>query len=120
MHALIQIIVLILVILGLKAVFNSHNDHKPPIPNMYSLHSWVGLTAVILFGLQWVMGFVSFLFPKLSDNLRRSYLPHHKFWGVTIFGICCGTALMGITEKAIFSVKKYSFLVSNFNLLDRI
>jgi cytochrome b-561 len=72
---------------------------------MYSLHSWVGLTAVILFGLQWVFGFVSFLFPKLSDGLRAAYLPHHKFWGLTIFVLVCAAALMGITEKAFFSLK---------------
>jgi cytochrome b-561 len=73
---------------------------------MYSLHSWVGLTAVILFGLQWVFGFVSFLFPKLSDGLRATYLPHHKFWGIAIFVLVCAAALMGITEKAFFTLPK--------------
>ncbi len=106
LHGVIHVAVLVFAAIALKAVFDSHNKNPKPIPNLYSLHSWVGLTAIILFGLQWVMGFVSFLFPKLSDALRRSYLPHHKFWGITIFALCCAAALMGITEKALFSVKK--------------
>ena len=106
MHGLIHVAVLVFASIALKAVFDSHNKAQKPIPNMYSLHSWVGLSAVILFGLQWVCGFVSFLFPKLSDGIRKWYLPHHKYWGLAIFVLCCAAALMGITEKAIFAVKK--------------
>ena len=111
LHGVIQVAVLVFATIALKAVFDSHNKPAKPIPNMYSLHSWVGLSAVILFGLQWVCGFVSFLFPKLSDGLRATYLPHHKFWGVIIFVLVCCAALMGITEKAFFSMPKYEALL---------
>ena len=101
-HALVQVGAMVLASVGLRAVFAYHNSAG--YPNMYSLHSWLGLFTVILFGLQWVFGFVSFLFPKLSEGIRRFYLPHHKFWGLVIFGMACATALMGITEKAIWSI----------------
>jgi cytochrome b-561 len=104
LHALIHIAVLVFASIALKAVFDSHNKVEKPIPNMYSLHSWIGLTAVVLFSLQWVAGFVSFLFPKLSESIRRWYLPHHKFMGLAIFVLCLAAALMGITEKAIFAL----------------
>lgn len=46
-HGGIMLFVLIMTIIGLVAVFSFHN--KMNIPNLYSLHSWVGLSAVILF-----------------------------------------------------------------------
>lgn len=118
LHGVMHIAVLVFASIALKAVFDSHNLAATPIPNMYSLHSWVGLSAVILFGLQWVLGFVSFLFPKMSDALRKRYLPHHKFWGLTVFIMCCAAALMGITEKAIFALKNYSQLPNEAALLN--
>ncbi|KAB0362336.1 hypothetical protein FD754_006492 [Muntiacus muntjak] len=49
-HAGLNTVAAILAIISLVAVFDFHNAKK--IPNMYSLHSWVGLTAVILYILQ--------------------------------------------------------------------
>ncbi len=121
LHALVQVVVLIFASIALKAVFDSHNLPTKPIPNMYSMHSWIGLSAFILFGLQWVMGFVSFLFPKLSDGLRRWYLPHHKFWGLAIFGLCVIACLMGLTEKAFFSLPggEYSKMPAEGKIINR-
>lgn len=99
-----QIAVLVFASIALKAVFDSHNKAAKPVPNLYSLHSWVGLITVIFFASQWLAGFVSFLFPKLNESIRRWYLPHHRYGGIAIFVMCCATALMGITEKAFFSM----------------
>ena len=46
-HAAIMILVFILSVIALIAVFDFHNLKQ--IPNMYSLHSWMGILTVILF-----------------------------------------------------------------------
>ena len=76
-HATLLAASLICASIGLKAVFDSHNLSKPPEVNLYSLHSWIGLGTVILFGLQWVFGFVAFLYPKLSEEVRGLYMPRY-------------------------------------------
>ena len=52
LHAVIMIAALLLASIGLKAVFDSHNLAEPQMPNLYTLHSWIGLAAVIFFAMQ--------------------------------------------------------------------
>lgn len=75
LHGSLLALSFIFACIGLKAVFDNHNYATPPKANMYSLHSWVGMAAVVFFAAQWVCGFVSFLFPKLSEDLRKAYMP---------------------------------------------
>ncbi|XP_074659727.1 transmembrane ascorbate-dependent reductase CYB561-like isoform X2 [Tubulanus polymorphus] len=106
LHAVIQLSVVVFIAVSLKAVFTNHNASGNP--NLYTLHSWIGLTTVILFGIQWLIGFTMFLFPKASARLRGLYMPIHQFFGVAIFAMAVGTALMGILEKSIWSIPTYS------------
>lgn len=107
-HFGLQLVAFVIAVLGLKAVFDFHN-HKG-IPNLYSLHSWCGLLTIILFSCQLLFGFVSFLFPKLPEGLRAVYLKVHVFFGVFIFMMAIGTALLGINEKLFFTKTYPSFL----------
>ncbi|XP_069761228.1 transmembrane ascorbate-dependent reductase CYB561 [Narcine bancroftii] len=102
LHASIHLIALVAIIVGLVAVFKFHEAQS--IPNMYSLHSWCGLSTIILFCLQWVVGLVFFLFPGMSYSLRVSYHPYHMYFGLGLFILAIGTCLTGITEKLLFSI----------------
>merc|ERR1712062_344965 len=87
-HALTMMAAFALMVIGLQAAFDSHNlardkENKPaPKPNMYTLHSWVGILAATLFGCQWLLGFLAVL--------------------------AAAAALLGHLEKSIWSNKEYS------------
>ncbi|KAJ9554041.1 hypothetical protein OSB04_018086 [Centaurea solstitialis] len=49
-HLILHLIALVAGIIGVYAVFKFHNEIY--LPNMYTLHSWIGLSTICLFGLQ--------------------------------------------------------------------
>lgn len=49
-HAAVMLLAFVLSVVGICAVFDFHNVNH--IPNMYSLHSWIGITATALFTAQ--------------------------------------------------------------------
>merc|ERR1711997_652869 len=104
-HAGTMLLAFILMVIGLQAAFDSHNLAQPPKPNMYTLHSWVGLLAALLFGCQWTLGFLAFLFPKFSGDIRALVLPFHQYFGSSILVLAAAAALMGHLEKALWSNK---------------
>ena len=62
LHALFHLLAMPCIAMGFIAVLDSHNERvtknaqgelvPDPIPNFYSLHSWMGLATMGLFGLQ--------------------------------------------------------------------
>ncbi|XP_034276105.1 lysosomal membrane ascorbate-dependent ferrireductase CYB561A3 isoform X2 [Pantherophis guttatus] len=103
LHATLALIAFISAILGLEAVFKFHNVQK--IPNMYSLHSWLGLSAVLFFSCQWLMGFVSFLWPWTPIWFRALYKPVHVFFGSVILVLAIASCISGINEKLFMKLK---------------
>ncbi|KAM6177825.1 plasma membrane ascorbate-dependent reductase CYBRD1 [Rhynchocyon petersi] len=102
-HAGLNCVAAILAIISMVAVFDFHNAKR--IPNMYSLHSWVGLPAVILYILQLLLGISVFLLPFAPLSLRAALMPVHVYSGLILFGTVIAAALMGFTEKLLFSLK---------------
>nr|XP_014094471.1 cytochrome b reductase 1 isoform X1 [Bactrocera oleae] len=107
-HAGIHLTAFVLTVIALITVFDSHNLAIPPTPNMYSLHSWMGMGAVIVFGLQYVAGFTAYLAPGWRQQLKVAYMPLHIYFGLFGFVLAIASGLMGITEKAIFAISDYS------------
>lgn len=106
-HAGLNAVAAILAIISLVAVFDFHNARS--IPNMYSLHSWIGLTVVILYILQLLLGFFAFLVPLAPLSLRAFLMPLHIYSGLLIFGIVIASALTGVTEKLFFALTKPAY-----------
>ncbi|XP_054712181.1 putative transmembrane ascorbate-dependent reductase CYB561 homolog [Uloborus diversus] len=106
LHTILLLLVFILSVISLKTVFDSHDKRLVPIPNLYSLHSWIGLGTVILFSMQLLCGFLSFLYPGIHTTYRRSYMPYHRFFGITIFVLAVISCHSGIMEKVKGSLGK--------------
>ncbi|XP_035227747.1 putative cytochrome b561 isoform X2 [Stegodyphus dumicola] len=92
LHTLTLVVVFILAVISLKCAFDSHNYRSVPIPNLYSLHSWIGLVTVIFYSAQ--------------TTYRRQYLPYHQFFGITIFLLAVVSCHSGIMEKVKGSLGK--------------
>ncbi|KAA0039387.1 putative transmembrane ascorbate ferrireductase 2 [Cucumis melo var. makuwa] len=99
-HLTLQFVAFFLSLIGIWAALKFHNDKG--IDNFYSLHSWLGLVSVFLFGIQWSAGFVTFWYPGGSRNSRATLLPWHVFFGVYIYGLSIATTVTGLLEKATF------------------
>ncbi|KAM9659077.1 lysosomal membrane ascorbate-dependent ferrireductase CYB561A3 isoform 1-T4 [Trichechus inunguis] len=114
LHAALHLLAFILTVVGLVAVFSAHN--KKHISNLYSLHSWVGITTVFLFACQWFLGFTIFLLPWASPWQRSLLKPIHVFFGAFILSLAIASVVSGINEKLFFSLtnvtKPYSSLPS--------
>ncbi|XP_050544159.1 transmembrane ascorbate-dependent reductase CYB561-like isoform X2 [Daktulosphaira vitifoliae] len=105
-HAIIHGVIIILVLLAAWAAIASHIYASPPIPNFYSLHSWIGIITTLMFLCQFIGGFVSFLYPGISVQYRESLMPYHVYFGVLNFALAIGTSVLGLGEKVIFALDK--------------
>ncbi|KAJ6804609.1 putative ascorbate-specific transmembrane electron transporter 1 [Iris pallida] len=120
-HLILHAIASVLGAVGIYAAFKFHNESG--IANLYSLHSWVGLGTICLYGIQWIFGFVTFYFPGAALTLRRDALPWHVLFGLFVYILAVATAELGFLEKLTFlqssGLAKYgteAFLV-NFTAL---
>ena len=97
-HMMIHLVGLILGIFGVYAAFKFHD--AAVVPDLMSLHSWLGITAIALFGLQWLFGFVTFWLPAAHEHTRNAAAPAHVMAGLAIFMLAVCAAQTGLVEKS--------------------
>ncbi|XP_061672320.1 lysosomal membrane ascorbate-dependent ferrireductase CYB561A3 isoform X2 [Syngnathoides biaculeatus] len=103
LHAALMLVALILSVIGLCAVFGNHNVSN--IPNLYSLHSWIGIITSVLFATQWAAGMAVFLVPCSAGSLRKLLKPQHVWLGGSLMTLCIAACISGINEKLFFVLK---------------
>ncbi|XP_034559874.1 cytochrome b reductase 1-like [Notolabrus celidotus] len=101
-HAGLNMAAFLCAVVSLSAVFGSQSSAN--FPDLFSLHSWLGLTAVALFGLQMVLSASIYLFPFTPSSWKAAFMPLHVFVGRLLFGGTIAVSLIGITERLIFSL----------------
>lgn len=97
-HMMIHLVGLILGIFGVYAAFKYHAASV--VADLMSLHSWLGITTIALFGLQWLFGFVTFWLPAAHDRTRAAAAPAHVMAGLAIFMLAVCAAQTGLVEKS--------------------
>ncbi|XP_059655571.1 probable transmembrane ascorbate ferrireductase 4 [Cornus florida] len=95
---------------GIFGIWTKFHSQDGVVANFYSLHSWMGLICVSLFGFQWLMGFLSFWHKGEVRAIRVRILPWHVFVGLYTYGLAVVTAETGLLEKL-------TFLQTNGNVL---
>jgi len=115
LHTMFHLLAAPCIAIGFVAVWDFHNDRRvdgvpAPVPHFYSLHSWMGLTTMGLFALQFVVGFFSFLLllccESATASFRAALVPIHSTFGITTFVMAVATACSGLTEKAFFTLRE--------------
>lgn len=97
-HLSLQFVAFFLSVFGLWVVWKNRFDVGKE--NFYSLHSWLGLLSLFLFGIQWAFGFVTFWYPGGSRNSRASLLPWHAYFGLYTYALSVATCVTGFLERA--------------------
>ncbi|KAH7569885.1 hypothetical protein JRO89_XS05G0013700 [Xanthoceras sorbifolium] len=87
---------------GIFGIWTKFHGKDGVVANFYSLHSWMGLFCVCLFGAQWMMGFLSFWHRGEVRTARVKILPWHIFLGLYTYGLAVVTAETGLLEKLTF------------------
>ncbi|KAI3811904.1 hypothetical protein L1987_16600 [Smallanthus sonchifolius] len=87
---------------GVFGIWTKFQGREGVVANFYSLHSWMGLLCVSLFGAQWLMGFISFWHKGEVRMSRMRVLPWHVFLGLYTYGLAVITAETGLLEKLTF------------------
>uniref|UniRef100_A0A7S3LJI7 Cytochrome b561 domain-containing protein n=1 Tax=Aplanochytrium stocchinoi TaxID=215587 RepID=A0A7S3LJI7_9STRA len=102
-HLVLHTVILLLTIVSLRAIFRFHNEATPPIKNLYSLHSWLGILTVVLFFGQYFVGLYVYFFPRMNVETRKNVLPYHAYVGTLMFSLfVTATVVMGVLEKMTF------------------
>ncbi|KAL6006905.1 hypothetical protein ACLOJK_032401 [Asimina triloba] len=87
---------------GIFGIWTKFHGNEGIVANFYSLHSWMGLICVSMFGIQWVMGFLNFWHRVEVRTVRVTVLPWHIFLGLYTYGLAVATAETGLLEKLTF------------------
>ncbi|KAK4484098.1 hypothetical protein RD792_011318 [Penstemon davidsonii] len=114
-HMFIHLLALCLGIVGLHSAFKFHE--KSHIPNLLTLHSWIGIGTFSLFCLQWLLGLSLFLFGGSSIETRARAAPWHVVGGRALFFMAICAALTGLMQRATFLqpvMNKYESRLINF------
>lgn len=113
-HGIFHTAAFICISIGLACVLTSNNNKsKNPydtyFPNFTSIHSFIGIAVICLYGLNLLVGFFNYAIPNVDDSVKASFLPIHVFLGTFIlFGSFSAveSGIMLMTSGCYYDVTK--------------
>lgn len=89
---------------GLACVLKSANDtSKNPYgaysPNFYTIHSFIGIAVICLYGLNFILGLFHYMMPNTDIVLKQKFMPTHVFLGTFLL-----FAVLAAVESGIMYV----------------
>ncbi|CAI4223274.1 unnamed protein product [Auanema sp. JU1783] len=100
-HVLFHILAIGFFVVGLIVAIQQKNIDGNK--NFKSVHSWIGLAAMALYLAQFFFGFVNYLLPGVSLEVKQKFMPVHRTVGCVSFLLCCIQTLIGFTQYSIFA-----------------
>jgi hypothetical protein len=110
-HSLLHLLAIITGTLGVHSMWVTHAD----APHFQSLHSWVGLLALLGYYLQFAGG-VYFFFYSTDATAKAAFLPLHRFLGACLTMLCLGTIVTGVLSMVYRGAPTGSFSVDQVAL----
>ncbi|RYG64202.1 hypothetical protein EON64_14445 [archaeon] len=119
LHALLHTAAIVFIFFGLYLEFTSKNQTNKHeggghYANLYTMHSLVGLSTVILYALNYFMALFYFLAGVASNALRKAYLPKHVFVGTFALVLIVASIESGIMDMQ--KIKGCSIAVDEVNI----
>ena len=88
--------------LGIVAVylgqFKKNNIYNTNFPNFWSLHSYVGLFAIILYFQNFICGVLCFALDVVSIKFKKMYVQNHLFFGIVSLIVAVAAIVSGIID----------------------
>jgi hypothetical protein len=102
---------------GLNAVIQGNNDPNKNTggtyyPNLYSLHSFIGIIALILYLQNYLFGFLYFITSWISLPSKRRYRPNHVLFGILGLFVSAMAVATGLMELATENSCQYVSFVT--------
>ncbi|GJW88385.1 transmembrane ascorbate ferrireductase 1, partial [Tanacetum coccineum] len=90
---------LVLGIIGIYMAFKNHNESGIAKPKRFNY--WM-IGVIVLYGVQWIYGFLVFFYPGGSGELRKESVPWHVLFGMFIYILVVANSALGFLEKLTF------------------
>jgi hypothetical protein len=100
-HAMLHACGVVFLSVGLHAVLQAHggqNASHAYYANLSSVHSWVGLGAIVLYLFNYLLGLLRFVIRLGSESSIKAYLPSHKSIGLMSLFLGFAAMVAGLTE----------------------